>query len=199
MKLKRFVSVIALFMAVILTVPSTFVLQVSAEEPQTAMEARSILKNLSSADYNKDEGYFYSIDDVSLLSGSYIRLTYSITGTYTDETAPFVFKPYDNTWGGWNDNFVTVGQSVKQSEGEYIAYASIPDIKASLTGGTLAGINAYFNQDAAYSTIVKDFSIMYPKTEEAPVTDADYSVTDQEVKVSNVGNVATLIVAMLQH
>lgn len=190
--MKRIVSMLMAAMLALTCVP---ILSFAAE-PWEGMEARSVFKNYSSADYTKDDGYCCTLDDPTLISGEYFRFTYSIDGTYTDETAPFILKPFTAQYGGWNDNFVTVGASVKQSEGEYIAYVSAAGVRESLTDGEVFGINVYFNLEAGCQTVIKDFSVLYPKTEEAPVTEADYSVTAQEVKVSNAGNVATLVVAL---
>lgn len=193
MNFKKVVSLIAAMLFLFNCVPAVFV---SAAEPWEDMEARYILSNLSSADNTDKEGYFHSIQDKTLLSGNFIRITYSISGTYTDSTEPFILKPFNTEWGGWDDNFVSVGSSQKTTDNEYTAYISVADITASLSSGTLAGINIYFNKNESYTITVNDLSMMFPKVEEPEVTEANYTVNAQEVTVRNVGNAATLIVAL---
>lgn len=145
MKIKRLVSMLVILVFMFSCIPSSFTF---AKDPWAEMEARYVLSDLSSADNTDKEGYFYSMQDKTLLSGSFIRITYSISGTYSDSTEPFILKPFNTEWQGWNDNFVSVGGSQKIRENNYAAYVSIADITASLSSGTIAGINLYFVKNA---------------------------------------------------
>lgn len=193
MKTKRFVSIFVVLVFMFSCIPSVFT---AAEEPWAGMEARYVLSDLSSADNTDKEGYFYSMQDKTLLAGSFIRITYNINGTYSDSAEPFILKPFNTEWGGWDDNFVSVGGSQKIGDDRYAAYILIADITASLSSGTIAGINIYFNKNDAYTVVVQDLSVMYPKVDEPEITEANYSVNAQEVTVRNAGNAATLIVGL---
>lgn len=93
------------------------------------------------------DGYIQTVQGADLLNSSYIKVTYTVTGTVTDDTEIFTVQPFDTAWGGWNDNKIKIGDSIL-SDGVYTAYLSVADVKASLTSGTLKGINISFLENS---------------------------------------------------
>lgn len=94
-------------------------------------------------------GYLQTNSDGKVPTGEYLKVTYTVDGDVEDATKIFNFQPFDSNWGGWNDNFVTIGDSQYDAGTEsYTAYISTESIKASLGDGkTLKGINLSFAGD----------------------------------------------------
>ena len=111
MKIKR---VVALALVVIFAM-SCFSVAV-AENPWDGMVATSVLeKVVSTSDCVTSDGfdgYIQTVRDSAYLSSDYIKVTYTVTGTVTDETNIFTIQPFNSEWGGWDDNFITIGNSI---------------------------------------------------------------------------------------
>lgn len=93
------------------------------------------------------DGYLKSIEpaltDVNIISK--ITLKFKVVeGNVDNSTNVFVIKPYDNeTWGGWNDNFVTIGDcTYDEASGEYTALVDPKKILESYGGNRADGANA---------------------------------------------------------
>lgn len=114
-----------------------------------------ILENGTKAHYDEDgyKGYIQSLEDSKIFTSDYIKISYTVSGTVTDSTKVFSLKPYDTSWGGWADNPVTIGDSIK-SGSSYVAYLSTAAIVGSLnTGKTIRGINLEFAAESVSATL----------------------------------------------
>ena len=114
------------------------------------------------------DGYIQTVQGADLLNSSYIKVTYTVTGTVTDDTEIFTVQPFDTAWGGWNDNKIKIGDSIL-SDGVYTAYLSVADVKASLTSGTLKGINISFLENSGYDATLTGYYYLAPETEDPGV------------------------------
>ena len=113
-----------------------------------------IISDASSVDDSKTvytnaptgEGYLKSIEpaltDVNIISK--ITMKFKVEGNADDSTKVFVIKPYDNeTWSGWNDNFVTIGDcTYDEASKEYTAIVDPKEILESYGGNRADGANA---------------------------------------------------------
>ena len=94
-----------------------------------------------------DEGYLKSIEpaltDVNIISKITVKFKV-VEGNVDDSTKVFVIKPYDNeTWSGWNDNFVTIGDcTYDEASKEYTAIVDPKEILESYGGNRADGANA---------------------------------------------------------
>lgn len=94
-------------------------------------------------------GYIYSGQGAAFLSAKYLKITYTVTGEVGENVNLFTFQPFDSEWGGWQNNFVTIADSIKSGD-SYTAYVSVDDVKASLGEGVAAmGINISFMEPPA--------------------------------------------------
>ncbi len=126
---------------------------VSAADPWEGGTETSILQAQVSSDEIEPDGnswgYIQSNQDSNIPEGEYLKITYTVDGDVENDTNIFNLQPFDTAWGGWNDNFVTVGDSSYDTATEtYTAYISTESIKSSLgEGKTLKGINISFAGD----------------------------------------------------
>lgn len=126
--------------------------------------------SVSSPSITDSEGYYTSIEDTDCLNSSYLKLTYTLSGDFTDETEVFIIKTYNTEWGGWEPTYITVGDSTL-SDGVYSAYLSMEDILSTLTSGTLRGINIYFGLDSAYETTLTGIYFLAEESAEMTLRD----------------------------
>ena len=72
----------------------------------------------------------------------YLKITYTIDDTSKIQSWSnlFNFMPYNDSWGGWDSNIVSIDNSVLK-DGEYTFCITIKDIEKSLSEGSLYGIN----------------------------------------------------------
>lgn len=127
-------------------------------------------------DYN---GYLQTVK-VSDATGKYFKVTYKTDESVNTDTKVFTFQPYDNVnYDGWNDNFITPGDSqYDDSTGEYVAYIAIDTIKASYAptnsdGGSVYGINLSFVSASPTITLTGYYmlsEVTQEMTEEEAVT-----------------------------
>lgn len=164
MKIKR---VVALALVVIFAM-SCFSVAV-AENPWDGMVATSVLeKVVSTSDCVTSDGfdgYIQTVRDSAYLSSDYIKVTYTVTGTVTDETNIFTIQPFNSEWGGWDDNFITIGNSILDN-GVYTAYVAVTDIKNSLSSGAFMGINISFVENSGYEATITGYDYLAPEAEE---------------------------------
>lgn len=94
-------------------------------------------------------GYIHSGQGADFLAAKYLKITYTVTGDVDENVDLFTFQPFDSGWQGWQNNFVTLADSVKDGD-SYTAYVSVDDVKASLGEGVSAmGINISFTEPPA--------------------------------------------------
>ncbi len=91
------------------------------------------------------DGYIQTFQDADILASDYLKIEYTASGDIIDETEVFNLQPFDTSWGGWDDNIITIGDSVDNGDGTYTAYIPTQKVVQSLSsGGTLNGINISF-------------------------------------------------------
>lgn len=156
---KRLLSA-ALCLAVAVSACLSSIVFADAAAPEGSYNEKSIL----SVDSNKLEsngeghyteagawdGYIQTSTDTETLESKYVCVKYKVSEgiTVTDDTKVFNFQPFNTSWGGWDNNFVTIGMSDYDSETQtYTAYYQTEKIKQSLSSGTLQGFNISFNDD----------------------------------------------------
>lgn len=140
-----------------------------AANPWDGMIETSILeKVMSTSDcYTSGtfKGYIQSSESADELASSYVKVVYSVTGTVSDDTEIFTLQPYNAVWEGWDNNIITIGDSVLDN-GMYTAYMSVPDIKASLSSGTVKGINISFMENSGYEASILEYYYLAEESEE---------------------------------
>lgn len=143
--------------------------QVAAENPWNGMVETSILEKVkSTSECYTDEtfdGYIQTSNSAEELASSYVKVMYSVTGTVSAETEIITLQPFNAEWGGWDDNIITIGDSVLDN-GMYTAYISVPSIKASLSSGTVKGFNISFMQNSGYDAKIEGYYYLANETEE---------------------------------
>ncbi len=168
----------------------------SAEAPQGNYNEKSILQvsgdalvSTSSSHYKENgsyDGYIqsdYADKNAETIESNYLKIVYKVTGTVTDSTQIFTLQPFNTSWGGWENNFVTIGDSdYNASTGEYTAYIPTQKIVQSLSSGTLQGINISFMSDSPDVTLV-DYRILSQKELS---NEEEYQLGDNQVFILNV-------------
>ncbi|MCC8097966.1 MAG: hypothetical protein LIO44_05315, partial [Eubacterium sp.] len=170
---RNFRKIISLILAAVLCFcQMTVVFAEDTAEPWDGLVETAYFEgSVASSTITAEEGYYATIEDTDFLSSSYIKLTYTLSGDFTEETNVFTLKTYNTEWGGWTPTNITVGDSTL-TDGVYSAYLSTADVLATLTEGTLRGINFYFSIDSAYETILT--GIYYLAEEETEMTARDW-------------------------
>ncbi len=148
MKKNRIVALVTAF-AVMLCFVS--VVGFSAEVPDVSGLEEAKLdapagNGISSSDEitEGNEGFIYSIQGSDFEAAKYLKAAFTVSGEMSADTNVFCFKPFDSKYGGWNDNYFTLGDATKEGD-TYTLYVSVADIVASLgTGFPVMGINIYY-------------------------------------------------------
>ena len=144
------------------------------ELSEDGYEKTNILKPSSQASLVSDDashtaedgtynGYIQTLEN---LTSDYLRITYTVSGELPPDAKVFSFKPFDSAWGGWEDNFATIGDSVLEN-GVYTFTIDTQKIKQSLTTGKpIKGINLEFCPDIGASvTLTGYYSLKIPSDE----------------------------------
>lgn len=161
----------------------------SAAAPEGNYNEKSILQVSgdalvsTSSSHHKDDGSYdgyiqsdYADKNAETIASNYLKLTYKVNGTVTDDTQVFNFQPFNTSWGGWDDNFITVGSSdYDASTGNYTAYVPTQKVIQSLSSGTLNGINISFVSDDVEVTLV-DYRIL---SEQELSSEDEYQLEEQ--------------------
>ncbi len=153
-KMSKIIAVLIVFaMAVTPVVGAADMPDVSGLEETSVLE-----KTISTTDLKPDEngnfnGYIQSMTTKAFLTSDYIKVTYTVTGTVSDDAQIFTLQPYETTdWSGWQNNFITINGSVFQN-GTYTAYVPTADVIASFKGKNedyvANGINISFMEPPA--------------------------------------------------
>lgn len=127
------------------------------------------------------DSYIASFFDITACD--YLKITYTLDDASGIEahTSLFNFMPYNSSWGGWDSNLVTTGDSTLE-DGVYSYCISIKDIAASLSDGELWGINLCYVESAADVSLTGFYACtgsISGGSEEA-VTDKTF-ITDKEI------------------
>ncbi len=142
---------------------------VSAEDPWNGMIETNVLqKAVSTKDFGYENGvyngYIQTNQESEFLSADYIKVVYSIDGEVSDDTEIFTIQPFNTEWNGWQNNFVTPAGSTLEN-GVYTAYIAMADIKASLSEGSLYGVNVSFMEPSGYNASLTGYYYVSPKPE----------------------------------
>lgn len=145
-----------------------------AQTPSITGEEKSIMtasgdKLISNSTAHVKDSYDGYVESFTSTDFDYFKVEYTVEGAPGADTTAFVFQPYDTSWGGWEENPVTIGDSAyDEATGIYTVYANVADIKATLsTGKALQGINISFAQAEPKITI-KDIKSVTTEKEEDP-------------------------------
>lgn len=98
-------------------------------------------------DSDGNYGYLQTNMDTDTLESNYLAVSYKLGDdvTVTDDLQVFNLQPFNTSWGGWDDNYITVGESdYDSSTGVYTGYIATAKVGQSLSSGTLYGINLSF-------------------------------------------------------
>lgn len=142
---------------------------VSAEDPWNGMIETNVLqKAVNTKDFGYENGvyngYIQTNQESEFLSADYIKVVYSIDGEVSDDTEIFTIQPFNTEWNGWQNNFVTPAGSTLEN-GVYTAYIAMADIKASLSEGSLYGVNVSFMEPSGYNASLTGYYYVSPKPE----------------------------------
>lgn len=161
MRIKKFISLILSAAIAITSINVTALITASAADPWDGMTEKSILREsgdnlISTSDYRHGEndkgeyvwnGLIQSNEDTRLPMGKYLKAVFTAEEIPQDDTKIFVFQPYNEKWGGWNENPVYFEEAIYDSTDDtYSIYISIDKIKDSLDEGKIKGINISFAQ-----------------------------------------------------
>lgn len=180
MKFKRFIAVMLTF-AMCFTALASALPIVSAAEPQEGLAETSVLeKTVKTSDckivdgeYN---GYIQSNQQSEFLNSEYLKVCYTLSGTAAENANIFTIQPFNTEWGGWQDNFVSLDNSML-NDGVYTAYISMADIKASLAEGSLYGVNISFVEPSDYeATLVGYYYLAFAAVERSAKDWLKYSI-----------------------
>lgn len=161
----------------------------NAAAPEGNYNEKSILQvsgdalvSTSSSHYNDDgsyNGYIqtdYADKNAETIESNYLEIIYKVTGAVTDSTQVFTLQPFNTSWGGWDDNIITIGSSdYDASTGTYTAYVPTQKVIQSLSSGTLNGINISFLNDDVGATLV-DYRIL---SEQELSNEDEYQLDEQ--------------------
>ncbi len=152
MKIKK---ILALFIVCAMVLPLVVITVSAAEAPDVSgLKETAIVFPASGGISSTDQtgtgenfsGYIHSGQGADFLAAKYLKITYTVTGDAPENANLFTFQPFDSNWGGWQNNFVTLADSIKDGD-TYTAYVSVDDVKASLGEGVPAmGINISFTE-----------------------------------------------------
>lgn len=144
----------------------------SADLSADGYEQTSILKadgSLISDDSSRTDtegNYNGYIQSLTKFTSDYLRITYTVSGKVKDDTKVFTFQPYDLTWQGWEDNFVTIGESTLEN-GVYTFTIPTEKVVQSLsTGKSIQGINLSFCPDTGASVTLQNYYTLKIPTDE---------------------------------
>lgn len=98
------------------------------------------------------------------IESKYISVKYSVEGEAAKDTEVFNLQPFDTSWGGWNDNRITISDSdYDEGTKTYTAKVSTQKVIQSLsTGNALNGVNLSFLQAEPKVTLI-DYTILTEK------------------------------------
>ena len=125
-----------------------------------------LISNSSAHVGDEYNGYIQTVDatNTDYVESKYLSVKYSVEGEADDSTEVFNFQPFDKGWGGWDDNFVKIGDSTyDESTKTYTAKIPTQKVIQSLsTGGELNGINLSFCQAEPVVTLI-DYTFLTEK------------------------------------
>lgn len=94
------------------------------------------------------DGYLQSIlkDVYNFAEYSELEVTFTVDGDVTDDTKVFNFQPYTNSYSGWQDTFLKIGDCTLGDDGVYTGKIALTDITAHLGLADTYGINISYVQ-----------------------------------------------------
>lgn len=174
--MKRFKRMLAGFMACLMVVTSLGIQDMQAEAAPTGnFDEVSILTSEVTASNDTSRtgedgswnGYIMGCSNYD--GADYFKVVYSVEdgAEVTASDQVFNFQPYNTSWGGWQSNFVKIGDSEQDTSGSYVCYVSVADIVASLSDGELGGINLSYTQDVGYEVELTDIALCWEKEDDS--------------------------------
>lgn len=94
------------------------------------------------------DGYLQSILKDAYNFGDYseLEVTFTVDGDVSDDTKVFNFQPYTNSYSGWQDTFLTIGDCTLGDDGVYTGRIALTDITAHMGLADTYGINISYVQ-----------------------------------------------------
>lgn len=94
------------------------------------------------------DGYLQSILKDAYNFGDYseLEVTFTVDGEVSDDTKVFNFQPYTNSYSGWQDTFLTIGDCTLGDDGVYTGRIALTDITAHMGLADTYGINISYVQ-----------------------------------------------------
>ncbi len=101
-----------------------------------------------SSDGGSYDGYLQSILKDAYNFGDYseLEVTFTVDGDVSDDTKVFNFQPYTNSYSGWQDTFLTIGDCTLGDDGVYTGRIALTDITAHMGLADTYGINISYVQ-----------------------------------------------------
>lgn len=155
--MKGFRKVLGMLLAFAMVITTMYVPSAAvkaAAASSDGMKEVSILSGTpsSSSDSARGTGDSYDgyIQGVSALNADYVKVEYTVSDASVLSASSCIlnFQPYTSLWGGWNSNFITIGNS-SVKDGVYSAYISMAAIKASLSSDDVAGVNISYVENTS--------------------------------------------------
>lgn len=154
------------------------------EKNLLSASGNALVSNSSSHTGDEYNGYIQTNNatDTTLVNSDYLRVTFTVEGDFKDDTKVFNFQPFDKSWGGWNDNIITMGDAdYDTSSGVYTAYIQTAKVKQSLnTGKDLNGINISFCQAEPTVTLKSYACLTASETGGVELSETDYQLSTPE-------------------
>ena len=136
------------------------------EKSVLTVKGDALISNSSEHVGETYNGYLQTVNatNTDYIESKYLSVKYSVDGEAADNTDVFNFQPFDTSWGGWDDNIITIGDSTyDESSKTYTAKIPTQKVIQSLsTGGTINGINLSFCQAEPAVTLI-DYTILTEK------------------------------------
>ena len=194
---KNFKKLISALLSFIMLCPLSGNITVyGAELSEDGYEQTSVLKPGSAALLVSDDpshtgedgtynGYIQTLEN---LTSDYLRITYTVSKDLSSDTKVFSFKPFDTSWGGWEDNPVTIGESELKNGVYTFTIPTQKVIQSLTTGNTIKGINLEFCPDIDASvTLTGYYTLKTPSDEpteekaQLPVMDITETITEKDL------------------
>lgn len=177
-------TMVALAMAAELFLPQLMSAQASPSmDGYTATDILAVtgLSDKSSESYENGafNGYIQTNMDSATLGSDYLYVEYTLDGTVETNSDSQIlnFQPFNTSWGGWDNNYVTLGASdYDSSTGVYSFSIKTEKIIASLSSGTIYGINLCFAAD--YGITIKGYWYLNESSgDDSSLSEEDYQLS----------------------
>lgn len=185
MRRKKQISAAFLAATMLVTSVAWPQMEVSASVPTEVEQETSILSGIPTGSLEESRGtgssYNGYIQTDLELEADYLKVEYTVSDMDAVDAGDCVFnlQPFTSSWGGWQSNFVTIGNSTEE-DGIYTCYISMEEIETSL-GSELYGVNISYveNTDCEYQ-LMGYYACTVAESEEESTEIEDTEIEDTE-------------------